>query len=130
MKRIVIAIVCAMVSTTVFATIQDDVVPANTSENLTVECQTSDGTIVHLVVRDGELDPPMHENKNHKIFDRNKQYALHTNSWKKASNVYVWSAHDGVGNLIEGELANLGAAFGWHYLEIINDHVVVNTYCN
>jgi hypothetical protein len=46
------------------------------------------------------------------------------------SNVYVWSAHDGAGNTVDGELANLGPDFGWHYREIINDHVVVNSYCN
>lgn len=131
MKRIAIAIAfAAIMSTTAFATRQTDVVAANESENFKVECKTNDGTIVHLVVRNGELDPPTHETKDHKIFDRNKQYALHTNSWKKASNVYVWSAHDGAGKPIDGELANLGADFGWHYREIINDRVVVNSYCN
>ena len=121
MKRIAIAIAIAFatVSTTAFATSQTDVVDANESENFKVEC-----------VRNSELDPPTHETKNHKIFDRNKQYTLHTNSWKKASNVYVWSAHDGAGNAVDGELANLGSDFGWHYREIINDHVVVNSYCN
>ena len=118
MKGIAIAIALATVSTTAFATSQTDVVDANESENFKVECNTNDGTIVHLVVRNGELDPPTHEIKNHKIYDRNKQYALHTNSWKKASNVYVWSAHDGAGNGADGELANLGPNFGWYYREI------------
>jgi hypothetical protein len=131
MKRIVIAIAFATVSTTAFATSQTDVVDRNESENFKVECKTNDGTgtVIHLVVHNGELDPASHEIKNHKIFDRNKQYTLHTNSWKKASNVYVWSAHDGGGNIVDGELANLGTNFGWHYREIINDHVVVNSYC-
>jgi hypothetical protein len=130
MKRLAIAIAFVTVSTTAFATIQTDVVDANNSENFKVECKTNDGTIVHLVVRNGELDPATHESKTHKLFDRNRQYALHTNSWKKASNVYVWSAHDGAGNTVDGEMANLGADFGWHYREIVNDHVVVNSYCN
>lgn len=131
MKRIAIAIALATASTTAFATIQADVVDANESENFKVECKThDDGTIVHLVVRSGELEAAIHENKHHKTFDRNKQYPLHFNSWKKASNVYVWSAHDGSGNTVDGELANLGPKFGWHYREIINDHVVVNSYCD
>jgi hypothetical protein len=126
MKQIAIAIAFATVSTTAFATSQTDVVDANNSEHFKVECKTNDGTIVHLVVRNGELDPATHEIKTHKIFARNKQYALHTNSWKKASNVYVWSARDGAGNTVDGEMANLGPDFGWHYREIINDRVVVN----
>jgi hypothetical protein len=56
MKRIAIAIAFATVSTTAFATIQTDVVAANESENFKVECKTNDGTIVDLVVRNGELD--------------------------------------------------------------------------
>lgn len=70
---------------------------------------------------------------NHKIYDRAQQYPQHGNSFKLANNVYIWSGVDyNHQHAAEGTLTKYAAQDGseWHYREIVDDRVIVDTVCN
>jgi hypothetical protein len=107
-------------------------ITANPHENFTKTCD-ADHSVVHLVVSGGQLDPSKIEIKsNHKTYDRAQQYPQDRNSFKLANNTYIWSGMDNHQHAAKGTLTKYAPVDGseWHYREIVDDRVIVDTVCN